>query len=163
MSPTIQDAINDQIQAELASAYTYLAMSARFDELNLKGFARWLRIQWQEEEAHALKFFEHVLRRGGRVELKAIAAPVLAFKTALEAFEQVLEHERYITRRIHELYDLAVQENDYALRPLLLWFIDEQVEEEESATEIVDTLRRMAESPAGLYVLDRELGRRGGD
>lgn len=160
MKENIQQAVNDQIQAEFASAYLYLAMAAEMDGRGLKGFAQWLRIQWEEETQHALKFYDHVLRRDGTVSLKALEAPKVQFDTPLEAFEQVLEHEQYITRRINDLYDLAVTERDYPLQTLLHWFIDEQIEEEENAREIIDDLRLAGDARPSLFLLDRELGNR---
>jgi ferritin len=160
MNATIQDALNDQIQAEFASAYTYLAMSARFEEQGLGGFAHWMRRQWEEETAHAMKFYDFVLRRDGTVDLQALDKPEARFDSPLEAFEQALAHEQYITRRIHELYDLAMQEQEYALRPLLHWFIEEQNEEEESVRDIVDALRLIGDDTSNLFMLDRELAQR---
>jgi len=160
MKDSIQQAINEQIQAEFHSAYIYLAMAARFEHQGLKGFAQWLRVQWEEETQHALKFYDFLLQRGGVVDLKTLGAPEVEFDTPLEAFEQILEHERYITSRINDLYDLAVRERDYPLQTLLHWFIDEQVEEEESARDIIDNLRLIGESGSELFLLDRELGGR---
>ncbi|GIV57995.1 MAG: ferritin [Rhodothermaceae bacterium] len=160
MKKKVQDAINDQIKAEFESAYLYLAMSARFEALNLRGFAHWMRMQWQEEIQHALKFFDFMIRRGGTPELQALAKPEATFDTPKEAFEEVLAHERYITGRIHELYELARKEHDYALQTLLHWFIDEQVEEEEVAQEILDSLQLVEGDGPGLFMLDRELGAR---
>ena len=161
MNDTIQRAVNEQIQAEFQSAYLYLAMSARFEALNLKGFAHWLRLQWEEETAHAMKFYEFLLQRGGEVTLLALDSPEAAFDTPLEAFEQVLAHEQYITGRIHDLYDLAASERDYPLQTLLNWFVEEQVEEEDSVRAIIDDLKLAGSAPSNLFLLDRELGRRG--
>ena len=160
MTRTIQDAINDQIRAEFESSYFYLALAARMEELNLKGFAHWLRLQWEEETQHALKFYDFLLQRDGVVELKALARPDVQISTPLGAFERVLESEQHITRRIHDLYALAVEEHDYALQMLLQWFISEQVEEEEAAREIIDNLRLIGDSGASLFLLDREMGQR---
>ena len=158
MKTNVQDAVNDQIQAELASAYLYLAMSARFDGMNLKGFAHWMRMQWKEETEHAMKLFDHLLQRDATVELKTIEQPAFTFETPLEAFEQVLGHEQEVTRRIYDLYELSLAERDYPLQPLLHWFINEQVEEEASAKEILEKLRFVG--PAGLLVIDNHLIRR---
>jgi ferritin len=160
MNETIQRAVNDQIQAELQSAYQYLAMAARFAEMGLNGFAQWLRAQWQEETGHAMKFYEHLLQRDGAVELKALSRPEASFDTPLDAFEEVLAHEQHITRRINELYDLAVKERDYPLQTLLHWFIDEQVEEEDSVRDVLAKLRLIGASGPSLFSLDRELGQR---
>jgi ferritin len=161
LDAAIEKAINDQIQAEFQSAYLYLAMSARFENKNLKGFAHWLRLQWKEETQHAMKFYDFLLQRNGTIELEALEKPTPAFDTPQKVFEQVLEHEQYITGRIHALYDLATEKRDYALQSLLHWFIDEQVEEEDSARAIIDTLQMIGDTPSNLFLLDRELGARG--
>ncbi len=160
MNTTIQKAVNDQLQAEFQSAYLYLAMSARLEAMNLRGAANWMRIQWEEETQHALKFFDFLVRRGMTPELQPIDKPEFSSESAIEIFEQVLEHERYITGRIHDLFELARSERDYPLQTLLHWFIDEQVEEEEMAQEIIDNLRLIDGDGPGLFVLDRELGQR---
>ncbi|MEZ4701288.1 MAG: ferritin [Rhodothermales bacterium] len=160
MAPAVEKALNDQIQAEFESAYLYLQMAAQFEALNLKGFAHWLRLQWQEETAHAMKLFDFTLQRDGGIALEAIPKPKVKFKTPTEAFEQVLEHERYITGRIHELYEVAREHKDYPLQSLLHWFIDEQVEEEDNARSIIDTLQLVGNDGANLFLLDRELGAR---
>ena len=156
----VQDAINDQIQAEFQSAYIYLAMSAKFEHMSLNGFAHWLRLQWQEETAHAMKFYEFLLQRDGEVELKELERPAVSFSSPLEAFQQVLEHEQYITSRINNLYDLATEKRDYPLQNLLQWFIDEQVEEEDSARSVIDSLKLIGDAGPNLFLLDRELGSR---
>lgn len=160
LDPVVEQALNDQIQAEFQSAYLYLAMSARFETMNLKGFAHWLQLQWQEETMHAMKFYDFLLQRNGTVELKTLEKPETPFKTPLEAFEEVLEHEQYITGRIHSLYDLATEKRDYPLQSLLHWFIDEQVEEEDAARAVIDTLRLIGDEGPNLFLLDRELGAR---
>ena len=160
LSQSMQDALNDQVQAEFASAYLYLALSARMEQFNLKGFAHWLRLQWQEETQHALKLFDFLLQRDAAVHLQALPAPDYDAETPLEIFELVLEHEQYITRRINELYALAVEERDYASQALLQWFVSEQLEEEENARAIIDDLRLVGDSGASLFLLDRELGQR---
>ncbi len=160
MKKAIVDAINDQIQAEFESSYVYLAMSAKMEQMNLPGFAQWLRVQWQEEVVHAMKLYDFMIQRDAEIELKKIDKPTVDFGSALEAFESVLEHERYITDRIHKLYALAVKENDYPLQTLLQWFIDEQVEEEENARAAIDSLKLVGESGPGLFMLDREMGSR---
>lgn len=156
----ILDEINDQIQAEFESAYLYLAFAAWFDANNLGGFSHWMRMQWQEEIDHGMKFYDHVLRRDGDIELKALSKPKVDIKNAQHAFEQVLKHEQYITGRIHKLYDLAKKENDYPLQTLLHWFIDEQVEEEENAMEILDKLKLIGDHGPNLFLLDQEMAQR---
>lgn len=160
MKENVQYAINDQIQAEYESAYIYLAMSAYMESLNLNGFANWLRIQWQEETLHAMKLYDFLLRRGGRVELRSIPAPPSDYGSPMDLFQKVLEHEQYITQRIHRLYSLAVQEKDYALQTLLHWYIDEQVEEEDNASQIIEKLKMLGNSGPNLYLLDSELKQR---
>lgn len=160
MKDKIQAAINRQIQVEFQSAYIYLAMSARFEEMGFSGFAAWMRIQWEEETMHAMKLFEFVHQRGGVVTLEALEQPMVSFQTALEAFEEVLHHEQYVTEQIHALYGLAVKAQDYPLQTLLQWYIDEQVEEEEQARTIIDSLRLVGDSGQGLFLLDREMGQR---
>lgn len=160
MDSAVQNAINSQIQAEFQSAYIYLAMSAKFEHLNLKGFAHWLRTQWQEETEHAMKLYDFLLQRDGEVVLLELEKPTISFSTPLEAFKQVLEHEQYITSRINDLYDLATEKRDYPLQNLLQWFIDEQVEEEDSARSIIDSLKLIGDAGPNLFLLDRELGSR---
>lgn len=162
----VQDEVNDQIQAEFQSGWLYLAFAAWFEDRDLEGFAHWMRLQWQEEQDHGMKFYDHILRRGGQVELKDLDKPTVDAETVVEIFEDVLEHERYITKRIHKLYDLAQDEGDYPLQTLLHWFIDEQVEEEENADNILQRLKMIGDDTTGLYMLDQELGNRsagGGD
>jgi len=160
MGERLQEAINEQINKELYSAYLYLSMSAYCEAEGLSGFAAWMRAQAQEEVGHAMRFFDHVNARGGRVVLKAIDVPPPIWKSPLEMFEQVLEHERKVTGMINRLYQLALSENDYATQIELQWFITEQVEEEESAGAVVGQLKRIGDQPMGLLMLDKELGQR---
>ena len=159
----MQDAINEQINAELYSAYLYLSMSAYFKGLNLDGFAKWLRVQFDEEQAHALKFYDYVLERGGSVELKPIAKPAATWESPMAVFKQVLEHEQHVTALIYKLYEVAAEEKDYASQVLLQWYVDEQVEEESNACQIVDSLKRIADHETAVLQLDHQLGKRGGD
>jgi ferritin len=156
----IQDAINKQINKELYSAYLYLAMAADFDANNLPGFAHWMRAQYREETGHAMKLYHYVNERGGRVVLKAIDEPPVEFGSPLKAFEQTLEHEQFVTSLINKLYELALEEKDYATQSLLKWYIDEQVEEEANASYIVETLKMVGEKGNGLVLLDRQLAQR---
>ncbi len=160
LSKKLQDAINDQIKHELYAAYLYLSMSAHFEAVNQPGFARWMRLQSQEEASHAMKLFDFIHDRGGRVVLQAIAQPPGEFKSPLEVFQQALEHEQKVTGMIHRLYELAGKENDYATQVMLQWFITEQVEEEKTAGDVVEQLRSIGEQPAALFMLDRQLGAR---
>jgi ferritin len=160
LSTALQDAINDQVKNELFSAYLYLAMSAHFESAHLPGCARWMRMQSQEEASHAMKLFEFILERGGRVALQAIEQPPVKFKAPLDVFQQALEHERKVSGMIHRLYELAVKENDFATQVMLQWFIGEQVEEERSAGDIVEQLKMVGDQPVGLFMLDQQLGAR---
>ncbi len=163
LNKKVQGAINEQIKNELYSGYLYLSMSAYFEANNLPGFARWMRLQAEEEQEHALKFFDFVNDRGGRVMLQTIDQPPVEFESPRAIFEQTLEHEQKVTHLIHQLYELALEENDYPSQVMLQWFIDEQVEEEKNATEIVETLRMVGDKGQALVMLDRQLGRRGAD
>jgi ferritin len=160
LSKTLQDAINTQINHELYSAYLYLSMAAHFESKNLPGFARWMHIQNLEETKHAMKFYRYIYDRGGVVTLIAIAQPPTKFKTPLEIFEEVLEHERKVTGLINNLYELALKEQDYPTQSMLKWFIDEQVEEEKSAAEIIAMLQMIGDSPVSLIMADQQLGAR---
>ena len=162
LSKTMQDALNEQIKEELASAYIYLSMAAYCESINLPGFANWMQVQCNEEMEHAMKFYGYIHERGGRVVLQAIGQPPVEFDGPLAVFEETLAHEQYITGRIHKLYGMAVEEKDYASVGLLQWFVDEQVEEESSATEILELLKRVGEKGQGLIMLDRQLAQRGG-
>lgn len=159
-SRNVQEAINDQIQRELESAYIYLSMAAYFDSVNLPGFAHWMKVQFQEEQAHAFKFYDFVNDRGGQVILQAIGPPPVKFQSPLDAFEKALAHEEKITGHINELYALATEEKDIASQNLLQWFVEEQVEEEKNAGDIVDMLKKIGDSYHTLIMLDRELGQR---
>ncbi len=161
LSQAMQDAINEQIKNEFYSAYLYLSMSAYFQEKNLPGFAAWLRVQFQEEQTHALKLYEHVLDRNGHVDLKALPQPPVEWKTDLEAFQFVLEHEQHVTALIHKLYETDLSEKDYAAQTMLQWFINEQVEEEKNATEIVEQLKLVEARASAVLMLDHRLGKRG--
>lgn len=160
LEPSIQHAINVQMQAEFQSSYTYLAYSAHLDSMNLKGFAHWMNIQFQEEQQHALKLYDHILRRGGTIELMTLEKPVVIGENALQIFEHTLKHEQMITQKINALYKLALEKADYPLQTLLHWFIDEQVEEEENVNEILDKLRLIGDHGPNLFMLDQELGAR---
>ena len=161
LSKAVQDAINEQIKNELYSAYLYLSMSAHFEANNLPGFARWMRLQAQEEQGHAVKFFDYMHDRGGVVRLQAIDQPPAEWKSSLALFEQVLEHEQLVTGMIHRLYELAAKENDYATGIMLQWFITEQVEEEKNAAQIIDTLKLIDAHGTAVLMLDKQLGKRG--
>jgi ferritin len=160
LNKKLETAINEQIREELASAYIYLSMAAYFEAESLPGMAHWMRMQSNEEVEHAMKFFDFVNERGGRVQLHAIEAPPFDFGGALDVFEKALAHEQYISQRILDLYRLATEESDYASLSLLQWFVDEQVEEEDSAQEIVDMLKMVGDKGHALLMLDRQLAQR---
>lgn len=160
MDEKVQEAINEQIRAELHSAYVYLAMSAHFSEANFDGFATWMKLQAQEELGHAMRLYDYVLERGGHVDLRSVDAPPHDFGTPLEIFEMALEHEKKITAMIHSIYQIAREKNDYATEMHLQWFVTEQVEEEDSAGRAVEQLRLAGGSTPALLMLDRQFGQR---
>lgn len=163
LSQSIQDALNNQINLEFSSAYAYLAAAAHFESANLPGFAVWMRKQYEEEITHAMRLFDHMHDRGGRVALKAIAEPKAQFAKPLDAFEMALGHEQKVTASIHNLYALAAKENDYATQTMLQWFITEQVEEEKNVGQVVDWLKMAGDTPVAILMLDQKLGARGGE
>jgi len=159
-SSKVQEAMNEQIKNELYSAYIYLSMAAHFEAVNLPGFAHWMRMQSNEEVEHAMKFFDFINERGGRVELRAIDQPPVEWDSPLSIFETALSHEQKVTGMITNIYEIAAAEKDYASQIMLQWFIDEQVEEEKSAGEIVETLKMFGERDTVVLLLDRQLGER---
>ena len=160
MSKTMQDALNEQMKHEFYSSFLYLSMSAYCDTMNLPGLARWMRAQAQEETKHALKIFDHLLDRGGRVELQALDRPPSQFSSPREVFDQAHHHEQQVTASINKVYGLAVDERDFATRVFLDWFVQEQVEEEKTSGLLAEQLRMVGEDRPGLLMLDRELGQR---
>lgn len=154
------DALNEQIHRELYSAYLYQAMGSHFAHEGLDGFASWFGIQAREEAGHAFRIHGYLVEQGARVEWKAIEAPPAAFDAPESVFEAVLEHERFVTRSIHELMERAVREKDYATQVMLQWFVTEQVEEEATAESLLEKARRIGGDGRGLYLLDKELGAR---
>jgi len=156
----VAKAINKQINAELYSSYLYLAMAAFLEAKNYLGFGHWMRVQSNEENNHAMKFFNYLLERGGEVVLSDIKASDTKWKTPLDVFKAVYEHELKVTGMINELLKIARQEEDTATESMLKWFIDEQVEEEANAKQIVEKLKLIKDSPNGLFMLDHELGER---
>ena len=156
----MQDAINDQIQAEMFSAYLYLSMASWLDDEDLPGFSNWMRCQYMEESMHAMKFFNFLNERGGRAELKAIEAPDTKWNSYVEAFEAVVKHEEYISERINKLVSLSRKLEDYATESFLMWYVDEQVEEEDSANEVLSKVKRIKTDSNGLFMLDKELAAR---
>jgi len=160
ISQKLHEAINEQIKHELYSAYLYLSMSNYCETLSLPGFAHWLRLQWQEETEHAMKFVDHLNDRGAAVTLQGIDQPPAQFGGILELFEGVLEHEEMISGRINDLYELATTEKDYASSTFLQWFITEQVEEEKNANDIIDVLKQIGNDRPALVLQDREMATR---
>ncbi|MEF8832671.1 MAG: ferritin [Candidatus Thermoplasmatota archaeon] len=156
----IEEAINDQINAELYSAYIYLSMAADFGDKGLDGFETWMHSQFIEEVNHAMRLYQYLGSRGGRVRLKEIEKPQIEWESSLDIFKDAYEHEQYVTERINELADLAEEKNDRATLQMLQWFIDEQVEEEESAEEILDKLEMAGEDGRALMMLDKEMEQR---
>ena len=160
MNKKVYKVINEQVQAELYSAYMYLAMSLYLEDKNFKGMASWLKVQYEEERAHAFRLAKFMQERGVKPELLQIDAPPAEYGTPLEVFTKALEHEQYVTSRIHSMYEVAVKEKDYAAMTHLHWFIDEQVEEEDQTREIVDKLTMVGDNMNGLFVIDSQLGAR---
>ena len=160
ISKRLEDAINAQINAEMWSAYLYLSMSAYCQDQGYSGMANWFYIQFKEEQDHAQIFYNYLISRGGRVWLKAIDAVDTEWKSPLAAFEATYAHEQHVTALINNLMTIAIEEKDYAAQSRLQWFIDEQVEEEENAVELINKLRMLDGNGYGLYVLDQELAAR---
>jgi ferritin len=156
----MQEALNKQINAELYSSYLYLSMSAYFQSVNLTGFAHWMRVQAREELAHAMKFYDHVIERGGTVTLQPVEVPASRWDSPLAAFEDAYRHEQKVTGLINQLVDEAVQTRDHATNTFLQWFVTEQVEEEASADAIVQKLKLVGDAPGGLFMIDHELAQR---
>lgn len=160
LNKNVQDAINEQIKNELYSSYLYLAMTAHFEAESLAGFAKWTKMQADEEVEHAMRLFNYINERGGRVVLQAIDQPQVEYGTPLEVFEMILAHEKKVTAMIHNLYEIALEEKDYPTQVMLHWFIEEQVEEEDNSGLMVEQLRKLADNQAAILHLDRQAGKR---
>jgi ferritin len=160
ISQSLTDALNEQVKQEFYSSYLYLAMSAYCERQNLTGFAHWMRLQADEEHEHAMKFYDFILDRDGPVVLQSLAQPPRDFGSPTRLFEQVLAHEQEVTSLIEQLYRKAISEQDPSTQVFLQWFITEQVEEEKTASQILETLRMAGEDKVALLMLDRELGAR---
>jgi ferritin len=156
----VQDALNAQINLEMASFYSYLAMAAHFESAALPGMANWMRLQSEEERVHAMKLFDHMIDRGGTVALASIAQPTLTFASPISVFEAALGHEQKVSGAINALYALAQTENDYASQVMLQWFINEQVEEEKNAMTAIEQLRMAGNDASALLMLDQMFGSR---
>lgn len=159
-SKKMEKPFNEQINEELYSAYLYLSMVAYFESINLPGFANWMRVQTQEEIVHAMKFYDYINQRNGRVALTALADPQIEWKSPMDAFEAAYKHELHITAKINELVNLAIEEKDHAANMFLQWFVNEQVEEEKNPLDIIQKLKMIKDSSDGLYMLDKELATR---
>ena len=153
----MQDALNEQINAEMYSAYLYLSMGSWFEDRNLKGFANWFRCQYLEENMHAMKMYNFVNERGGRVVLQSIAGPETDWNTFADVYEQVVEHEAHVTSLINNLVYLSRELRDYATESFLMWYVDEQVEEEATADELLSRLKLIKEDTNALYMMDKDL------
>lgn len=160
IKPKVLEGFNEQINKEIFSSYLYLSMSAYFETKSLKGLASWMKIQAQEELMHAMKFFDYVNEAGGDVKLTKIDGPDTEWKSPVHVFEATLKHEQYVTSRIHDLVDLAAKEKDHASGNFLKWFVDEQVEEEATASDILEQLKLVGDNGVALYMIDKELGAR---
>lgn len=157
MDKRLEQAINEQITKELYSSYLYLGMVGYFEELSLKGFGHWMRIQVQEEALHAMKFFDYLYARGAKAVLASIDMPSAKYTSAQDVFAKTLAHEQAVTASINALYNVAREVNDNAAMSFLQWFVDEQVEEESNASEILAKLKLAENHPAGILFLDKEL------
>lgn len=160
LNKKVEEALNEQINAEMWSAYLYLSMAAYCHSAGQPGMASWFEVQFREEQDHAKILFNYVNSRNGRVVLKAIDAVPTEWKSILDVFESTLEHEQKVTSLINNLYALTHETNDFATQSMLKWFIDEQVEEEENAQTIIDNLKMIKDNGYGIYMLDKELGAR---
>ncbi len=156
----IQNALNDQLNKEMFSAYLYLSMAAYFEKNNLSGMANWMRLQSIEEHEHAMKFYDFIIKVGGVVKLAAIEEPQSEWESAQKVFEDALGHEQFISNSINKLTDLAIAESDHATKTFLHWFVEEQVEEEANVQQIVDNFKLLGNDRSGLFLMDRELGAR---
>ncbi len=163
MAERTHQAMNKQIAREFESEYLYLQFAAWLAARKLPGFAHWMQVQAREERGHAMKFFQHLIDRDWAITLGPLAAPQAGFSTVQELAQAVLDHEKYVTRLIDDLMEVAVQEQDEHARALLDWFVDEQKEELESSGKLVADTRAAGDDPSALARLDAELGRRGGE
>ena len=156
----IEDELNKQVNAEYWSAYFYLSMSAYCAEIGLAGAANWFRVQYQEEIAHALKFFDYIIERGGKVDLKPITEVPKEWNGIIHIFEDTQKHEQIVTSLIYHLMDVAIEERDHAAKSFLQWYVDEQVEEESNVQAILDQLRMVEGKGNGLFMIDKDLALR---
>lgn len=160
IDPTLLQALNGHINAEMYSSYLYLSMAAYFDEDNLTGFSNWMKIQVQEEMMHAVKIYDFINDKGGKVVLTAIDKPDSHWDSPVAVIQALCDHEAKVTGLINDLMDLAIEKRDHATQVFLQWFITEQVEEEASGADLLDKVKRVVDHPQGLYMLDKELSTR---
>jgi len=160
LAKRMEEELNKQVNAEYWSAYFYLSMSAYLASEGLAGAANWMRVQYQEEIAHALKFFDYIVERGGKVDLKPIAEVPKTWKGIINIYEETLKHERIVTSLIYNLMDVAIEEKDHAAKSFLQWYVDEQVEEEANVQAILDQLKMVEGKGNGLFMIDKDLGLR---
>lgn len=160
ISQKMQDAINIQMKNEFDNAFLYLSIASWFEEQNLMGFAKWNFIQYQEEQEHGLKFYNYVIERQGRAIIDKVEKPQIDWKSPLDVFEDIIMREQETTKSIYNLYEVALSEKDYTSLGFLKWFLDEQIEEENSASTIVEQLKLIGNSKSALMILDKELGNR---
>jgi ferritin len=160
LSKKMEAALNEQLNKEIYSAYLYMSMSAYSTHIGLKGFANWFMVQYQEEMVHAMKFYDYINDQGSQVKLMAIDAPPTEFTSPLDMFEKTLKHEQFVTKRINDLVDLAINEKDHATNIFLQWFVTEQIEEEANDNDIIAKLKLVGKKGDALLMLDRELAAR---
>ena len=160
VSQKMEKELNKQLNAEMYSGYLYLAMAAYFEDSDLSGFANWMRVQAQEELSHSMRFYDYIVRRGASVSLEAIEKPEFEWKSPVEVFEHVLSHEKTVSALIYDLVDLAIEEKDHATNNFLQWFVAEQVEEEESATEALNKVKFASGDSNGIFLIDSKFGNR---
>ncbi len=161
ISDKMQVALNKQLNEELYSSYLYLSMAAYFEDQNLSGMSQWMKLQSEEEHVHAMKFYDFINQRGGRVVLSQIEAPPIEWSSPKEVFEETLKHEQKVTGLINDLVEVALAEHDHATNIFLQWFVTEQVEEEENVGNVLQQLMLLGDEKNGIFMIDRELAKRG--
>lgn len=160
LSKKMENALNEQINKEMYSAYLYMSMSAHSTNIGLEGFANWFMVQYKEEMEHAMKIYDYINNQGGKVTLNAIDKPISNFKDAMEMFQKTLKHEQFITKSINQLVDLSIKEKDHATHIFLQWFVTEQIEEEGNDNDIIAKLKLAGDKGNGLFIIDKEIGTR---
>ena len=160
LSKSTYEVLNKQITEELASYYLYLGMASALSKMGMPGCANWMRVQAEEEQTHAMKIYEHIEKRGEQVKLLPIAAPEANWETPVAIFEEMKKHEELVTSLINSIYETAISEKDYATMNFIQWFIEEQVEEEDTACALLDKIKRLQNCETGMALFDAELGKR---